>query len=490
MELTNFRHKPLATLRQRVEARRARERRINNNLSPREARATLEILGTLDEPTALPMARRSPDSNNTAASRLHAVESLFGLGAAYALEEAPRRPQPAASSPLPASVHLTTDQTSFSRRLSERRSTHPPTTAAPLEGSGRPSFYRSTNVIFPRRAQAEPAYPLHASGFPPGMLRRLPSPQIDWRMLEEWLPRLFALLLVSVVAFSFFTHWWNGRQGKNGAVKAVVAAPPAQVTPTVTPAKKTTILILGSDRRAKDPSYRTDVIVLVTVDPAKGEVSTVSFPRDLVAKIPGYGDDRINVVMERGGFALMQDTFENSYGARPQYYFMTNFDGFKNLINSVGGVEVEAANALTDACDLYWSKAGTCEIKPGKHMMDGNTALWYIRSRHSTNDFDRLRRAQEVLKGLFARFMTMDALARAPELYTQYSANIETNMNIGQMLSLLPVAAKVAQDPDQLHRYAISPNEAADWFMASGARVLLPDYQAVKNIVREAGAGE
>jgi LCP family protein required for cell wall assembly len=294
---------------------------------------------------------------------------------------------------------------------------------------------------------------------------------------------MFALALVSVVVLAFFLHGWKGR---NGEARRVKAAPVVQAAPIQPPAHKTTILVLGSDKRAQDSSFRTDVVVLVTVDPGKGEVSTVSFPRDLVAKVPGYGDDRINVVMQYGGFELMQDTFENSYGARPQYYFMTNFDGFKDLINSIGGVEVEASQPLSDACDLYWSKAGTCEVLPGKHLMDGDTALWYIRSRHSSNDFDRLRRAQEVLNAIFARFMSMNALARAPELYAQYSANVETNMNIVQMLSLLPVAAQVAQDPSRLHRYAISPAEAADWIMFNGARVLLPDYQAVKNIVREA----
>ncbi len=122
--------------------------------------------------------------------------------------------------------------------------------------------------------------------------------------------------------------------------------------------------------------------------------------------------------------------------------------------------------------------------------MDGATALAYIRSRHTSSDFDRLRREQEVLYAIFSRFMSMDALNRLPELYAQYHQNVETNMDVTRVLSLLPAAFQVAQDPSRMHRYAISPNEASDWWMANGARVLLPDYDAVRRIVQEAGAGE
>jgi polyisoprenyl-teichoic acid--peptidoglycan teichoic acid transferase len=309
---------------------------------------------------------------------------------------------------------------------------------------------------------------------------------------EVLLPRVMAAFLVLMLAWGFVLHGMIAGTGQaKASLEEPTPAPTAQPVAVKPPAGKTSILVLGSDRRPSDPTFRTDVIVLVTIDSEKGEVSTLSFPRDIVAKVPGYGDDRLNVVMQNGGVELMQDTLSASYGARPpQYYFMTNFDGFVDLINSVGGVEVNAAQPLTDACDLYWSHAGTCEIQPGVHSMDGATALWYIRSRHTSSDFDRLRRAQEVLNGIFARFMTMDALARMPELYAQYHENVETNMDLGTMLALMPTAAKVAQDTDRVHRYAIPEEITADWIMPNGARVVLPNYDAVKEIVKEAGAGE
>jgi LCP family protein required for cell wall assembly len=312
---------------------------------------------------------------------------------------------------------------------------------------------------------------------------------LDNPALRAWLPRVLALLLVCSLGLGIWLYGCSV-----GEARAAAAAPAETPTPTpkpkAKPGAKTTILVLGSDSRPDDGSFRTDVLILLTIDPAKNTVSALSLPRDLIAKVPGYGDERINLVMQMGGFKLMQDTLEQSYGARPEYYFMTNFAGFTGLINSIGGIDVYAAQPLTDACDLYWSRAGTCEIKKGKVSMDGNTALWYIRSRHSTSDFDRMRRAQEVMLGIFNRFMKMNAIKRLPALYKQYKEDVETNMPANKLLPLLPVAAHVAQHPSQIKRFEIPESATTDWFMWNGARVLLPDYEAIKKIVVEAGAAK
>lgn len=303
--------------------------------------------------------------------------------------------------------------------------------------------------------------------------------------MNTWAPRIAAIIIVIAAAAILFSH---GRGPDKAMAEALPPEPTVVPQPTFPPGEKTTILVLGSDRREGDGSYRTDVVLLLTIDPQQNTVTALSFPRDLIVKIPRYGDERINVVMQMGGFDLMQDTLDQTYGTRPKYYFMTNFAGFTGLINSIGGIEIDAAAELTDACDLYWSTAGQCTINVGKNTLDGDSALWYIRSRHSTSDFDRMRRAQEVMLGIFHRFMTMEAMWRLPELFAQYSQDVETNMPLDKILSLLPVAAKMAQDPGQIQRFAIPEYMTANWIMDSGASVLLPDYEAIKEIVKEAGA--
>ena len=317
---------------------------------------------------------------------------------------------------------------------------------------------------------AEPGIP--ATGGPPSIRK----------LVIEF---IIAVLLVACVGLGGLSL---GRSAMRG--KAEVPTPtvdPMAVVPTMKPGEeKLQILLLGSDRRENDASFRTDVIILLTVDTINGQASVLSFPRDLVGQIPGYGDGRLNTAMQQGGFDMLQGTMEKSYGAKPKYYFLTNFNGFVGVINSIGGIEVEASEALTDSCDLYWSKAGMCTIEPGRHAMDGDTALWYVRSRHSSSDFDRLRRAQEVMTAVFARFMQMNAVMRLPELYLQYNQDVETNMGLGQIAALLPTAIQIASDPERVHRFTIPSEITADWYMPDGARVLLPNYDAVKEIVREA----
>ncbi len=300
-------------------------------------------------------------------------------------------------------------------------------------------------------------------------------------------PLLLGLVVLAVCVLVFLPH----RQ----PVEAADALPTPTLTPDALanvkpPDGLTRILVLGTDHRPQDETFRTDVIMLFTIDGSNGRASVVSFPRDLVLNLPGYGDSRINTTMEYGGFKLFQQAFTENYGVTPDYYFMINFQGFVGLINSVGGIEIDAAQPLEDACDLPQQKKGACSILQGKVSMDGATALWYVRSRHTSSDFDRLRRTQEVMEGIFARFMEMKAIQRVPELYTQYRQDVETNMKATQVLSMMPIAVQVAKDTSRLQRYAISPAEAADWIDPFGARVLLPNPEAIRRIIRQASFEE
>jgi LCP family protein required for cell wall assembly len=252
------------------------------------------------------------------------------------------------------------------------------------------------------------------------------------------------------------------------------------------PTNRTNILILGSDWRPAS-GFRTDVIVLVSINPVSGTVSLISFPRDLYVYIPGIGDQRINTAQEFGGFELTKATFEQNFGINIDYYIITNFAGFQSLIDTLGGVEINASQALSDRCDLPQAVDGSCYIDPGYHAFDGQTALWYVRSRYSSSDFDRTRRAQEVLLGVFHKMMSLNAVSRAPELYQIISSNIETNLDFNTIASLLSIAPRVLADEGLIHRYAVGPSETTDYIVpGSGAMVLLPNYDAINAILSQA----
>jgi polyisoprenyl-teichoic acid--peptidoglycan teichoic acid transferase len=245
------------------------------------------------------------------------------------------------------------------------------------------------------------------------------------------------------------------------------------------------ILVMGSDLRPGG-GYRTDVMVLVTVNADAGTVTALSFPRDLYVTIPGWMDQRLNTAFPHGGFPMMADTLQANFGVRPDYYVLTNFNGFKRLIDDMNGIVVDIGTQLTDKCDLPQAVNTYCTVYPGPYEMDGETALWYVRSRHSSSDLDRTRRAQEVLIGIFNNLMSVDAISRLPELYDTYHQTIETNMSMDDIASLLPTASTVFNDPGRIRRYAIGAGQVYPYVTAEGAQVLLPNFGAIRQMIQEA----
>jgi polyisoprenyl-teichoic acid--peptidoglycan teichoic acid transferase len=245
------------------------------------------------------------------------------------------------------------------------------------------------------------------------------------------------------------------------------------------------LLVLGSDFRPAS-GFRTDTIMLVSIHPKSASVRVVSFPRDLFVTIPGWGDERINTAFPRGGFSTMADTFAYNFGVRPKYYVMTNFSGLVGIINSIGGISVNVGQELTDKCDIYQGRGGYCTVVPGPVEMDGDMALWYIRSRYSSSDFDRMRRSQEVLSALFRKLMSMDAITRLPDMYNKFKNSVETNLSVEDIIPLLPVASEVSANPGRIRQFSIGPGHVYPYIAPSGAAVLLPNYYAIRETLNEA----
>jgi anionic cell wall polymer biosynthesis LytR-Cps2A-Psr (LCP) family protein len=172
---------------------------------------------------------------------------------------------------------------------------------------------------------------------------------------------------------------------------------------------------------------------------------------------------------------------EYNFGVHPNYYVMINLWSFVDVIDSLGGVNVQIGRDLCDHRDAW----GEFCVSQGTMWMDGKTALWYVRSRYTTSDFDRGRRQQEVLQAVFDNLISMDGLRRAPELYDIYVQNVTTNLSINDLSGLIPLAANLS-DTRQLGRYGIGPAQVYDWTNYSGAMVLMPIREAVLEVMRQA----
>ncbi len=240
------------------------------------------------------------------------------------------------------------------------------------------------------------------------------------------------------------------------------------------------ILLLGSDQRPDEGGFRTDTIQLITLNPHEGSVKLTAFPRDLYVFIPGYTVERINTAMGKGGFEALAQTMEYNFGVRPEYYILINFWSFKDVIDSLGGVNVKIGQDMCDQRDGF----GYYCVSQSTMWMDGESALWYVRARYSTSDLDRGRRQQEVLQAVFDQLLSLDGLKRAPELYDIYKQNVTTNLDFDVLTSLLPMASHLSQ-ADQVQRFSIGEEQVYDWTNSYGAMVLMPVRDEVLKVMRQ-----
>jgi len=266
----------------------------------------------------------------------------------------------------------------------------------------------------------------------------------------------------------------------------------------VTDTETVNFLLIGSDKRPGG-SYRTDTMVVVVLWPRQAQVAMISIPRDLWIYIPNVGMQRINTAYQSGelygygggGPGLLRDTIAYNLGIRIDHTAMVEFDGFRQIVDTLGGVDVPVACTFADwrlidpSYDPYnennWA---VYTMQSGVTHMDGDTALWYARSRLRSSDFDRGRRQQEVLRAIFGQALRTNTLTRIPQLYSDLSQTIITDLGLGDILKLALYAPTLTNA--NIRSYYIRPPYVSSWTTPAGAAVLLPDHVALEQLMRQA----
>jgi polyisoprenyl-teichoic acid--peptidoglycan teichoic acid transferase len=251
----------------------------------------------------------------------------------------------------------------------------------------------------------------------------------------------------------------------------------AEDPPAISWDRYTNIVVLGVDKKTDGVAWRTDTIIVVSVDTAQNRAYLLSIPRDLWVEIPGHDADRINTAdfwgesaEAGGGPELVKRTIEENLGIPIQYYVRANFEGFVAIVDAMGGVEIGVDCGLPDI-----------GLEPGIHQMDGKQALRYARSRMTTSDFDRNRRQREILMALWDKGKRMDIIPRLPVLWRAMSTTFETDLSLGQVISL--AYSGVQLKPDDIFTEAIGPGQVEDWVTLLGAEVLLPLYDEIEALL-------
>ncbi len=285
-----------------------------------------------------------------------------------------------------------------------------------------------------------------------------------------------------------------------GAAPPVLESSSIQPTalPPLTDNETVNFLLIGSDKRPGS-SYRTDTLIIAILWPKEGQVSMISLPRDLWIYIPTVGMQRINTAYQSGeiynyaggGPGLLKDTIAYNLGIRIDHTAMVEFDGFRRIVDTLGGIDVPVSCAYTDwrlidpSYDPYdENNWWLYTVGPGQVFMDGDLALWYARSRAKSNDFDRGRRSQEVLRAIFAKALQSDTLSKIPQLYNDLSSTVVTDLGLDDILRLAPYAPKLTNA--DIRGYFIRPPYVSGWMTPGGASVQLPNEEMLKQLLVEA----
>jgi LCP family protein required for cell wall assembly len=246
------------------------------------------------------------------------------------------------------------------------------------------------------------------------------------------------------------------------------------------------ILVLGSDSGEIEKVGLTDTIVVVTIHPEPPAVSLLSVPRDFYAWMPGHGFGKINTAFSRGGAVLMEATIRHNLGVDIDYYARVGFDGFVKIVNALGGVDVAVECPLHDTFPDPGSPAGQIDVdwEPGIHHLDGKHALWYARSRWSTSDFDRHRRQQQVLRGLYRQVVNLDVIPRIPSLWGALRETVSTNLDLPGLIRLGAVGMRL--DTANVKSRFMGAGAVKPWTDPEGLYILVPDGEALSSLVSEA----
>jgi len=243
------------------------------------------------------------------------------------------------------------------------------------------------------------------------------------------------------------------------------------------------VLLVGVDKRAESEAegVRSDTLILVRVDPLAGWATMLSIPRDSVVQLPNGNYGKVNSAYaygfynaeklygsgtskDAGGGAAAAQTIERFLNVKVDYTAQVDFQGFERLVDSVNGIVIDVKATLVDP--EYPTENHGVEriyIAPGIQQMNGRMALIYARSRHSSNDFDRSKRQQQVLKAVLSAVRNrgiMDNVSLLPQWVSVLEQNVRTTLPIGNITTMSDLAGIATRlDSNRISQLAINPLE-------------------------------
>lgn len=323
------------------------------------------------------------------------------------------------------------------------------------------------------------------------------------------------LLIGGFLAFKGYINLNKVLKGGGGA-----AALNANVDPSKLKGEgdgRVNILLLGRGGEGHEAPDLTDTIIIASIDPIAKEASLLSVPRDLYVPVQSGGSMKINAVYftgkeaslaktsrqkqtdavknqaEEAGFTLLEQTIERNLGLPIHYHTIVDFGGFKQAVDTVGGVDINAPSAVTETMRID-GKTYKLDVKPGQQHMDGFEALAYSRSRYTSarGDFDRSERQRLVLVALKEKTLsagTFSNPAKISGLLDTLGTRVRTNFNIQDLQRLYDLGKEINQSKINSIGLADPPNNYVTTANVGGQSVVVPragtaDFSEIKGYLR------
>ncbi|WP_300714486.1 LCP family protein [uncultured Acetatifactor sp.] len=213
------------------------------------------------------------------------------------------------------------------------------------------------------------------------------------------------------------------------------------------------ILLIGNDSRKNGEDGRSDAMILLSVSSKTKKIYMTSLLRDMYVDIPGHDGNRLNAAYSYGGPELLMETIRQNFGLPVNRYMLVNFGAFVNLVDEVGGIDLELSNDeviwvnnyLVEYNILTENPQGTFELDPnlsGMVHLNGPQALAYTRNRFLGTDFGRTERQRKVLTAVIGKLPSA-ALTNMGGLIDGLMPNLTTNLTRGECFRLSLMAGKL-----------------------------------------------
>lgn len=277
------------------------------------------------------------------------------------------------------------------------------------------------------------------------------------------------------------------------------------------------ILMLGKGGDAHEAPDLTDTIIIASIDPIAKEAALVSIPRDLYVPVSGQGSMKINAVFSTGksaslrkaskkndeakkkaeeaGYSMLEQTIEKNLGLPIHYHSMIDFNGFKQAVDTVGGVDLKVPSAVKETMRID-GKTYRLDVKPGQQHMDGFKALAYSRSRYTSarGDFDRSERQRLIIIALKEKIMsagTYSNPAKISSLMDNLGGHVQTNFSIQDLSRLHQLGREINQSKISSIGLADPPNNYIVTDSVGGQSVVVPragvgNFKEIQSYLRNA----